>query len=126
MNMNMNIISKIIKIQKWVRHFLKGKKIRNNMKYQYKGLFKLKSFVIRCALDDFTFTYCKSYKKYIENVYNSIEVLINQDSDDEENYSLSFDQITIIKNILKKSRITFLDVKTVLKQLSIDQIQFIQ
>jgi hypothetical protein len=59
-------------------------------------------------------------------VYNSIEVLINQDSDDEENYSLSFDQITIIKNILKKSRITFLDVKTVLKQLSIDQIQFIQ
>ena len=96
------------------------------MKYQYKALFKLKSFVIRCALDDVTFTYCKSYKNYIENVYNSIEVLINQDSDDEENYSLSFNQITIIKNILKKLRVTFLDVKTVLKHLSIDQIQFIQ
>ena len=116
----------IIKIQKWVRHILKGRKIRNYIKYKYKNVFKLKSFVIRCALNDASFIYCKNYKDYVKNVFNSIQVWIHQDSDDDEDYSLSSDQITVIENILKKPCIVFTDVKTVLQCLTIDQIQFIQ
>jgi hypothetical protein len=115
----------VIKIQKWFRHCLKGKKIRNDMKYKYKQLFKLKSFVIRCVLDSNTFIYCKSYKDYINHIYNSIEVWINLDEDDEENYSFSLNQKTVIENILKKSHVNFNDVKTSLKTLTIDQLQFI-
>lgn len=119
-----NIELSIIKIQKWFRHCLKGKKIRNNMKYKYKRLFNLKSFVIKCILDSNTFIYSKSYKDYIKHIYNSIEVWIHLDEDDDENYSLSFNQKTVIENILKQSTIDFGDVKTALKTLTIHQLQF--
>ena len=119
-----NIELSVIKIQKWFRHCLKGKKIRINMKYKYKRLFNLKSFVIKCILDSNTFIYSKSYKDYIKHIYNSIEVWIHLDEDDDENYSLSFNQKTVIENILKQSIVDFGDVKTALKTLTIHQLQF--
>ena len=72
------------------------------------------------------FHYCKSYKDYVNNVYKSIQIWINQDSDDEEDYSLSKQQIKKIKILQKKPHIYYQDIKDLLKSLTLDQIQFIQ
>ena len=95
------------------------------MKYN-KNIWKLKSFAVRCTLDDTPFLYRRSYKDYVNNVYNSIQVWLHQDSDDEEDYSLSTKQILKIQEVQKKSRIYYIDIKNLLKQLTINQLQFIQ
>ena len=115
-----------VRIQKCFRHFLNGRKIRNQMKYEYKNIWKLKSFSVMCALDNTPFIYSKSYKNYVNNIYNSIQVWFHQDSDDEEDYYLSTKQILMIQKIQKKSNIYYIDIKNLLKSLTLDQIQLIQ
>ena len=79
-----------------------------------------------CALDDTPFIYSKSYKDYVNHIYNSIQVWIHQDSDDEEDYYLSTKQILMIEEIQKKPHIYYRDIKNLLKSLTLDQIQLIQ
>lgn len=128
-NLKNNIIRETyaaVRIQKCFRHFLNGRKIRNQMKYIYKNIWKLKSFVVMCALDDTPFIYSKSYKEYVNNVYNSIQVWIHLDSDDEEDYYLSKKQILMIEELQRKPHIYYIDIKNLLKSLTLDQIQLIQ
>jgi hypothetical protein len=115
-----------LRIQHCFRHFLKGRRVRNIMKYKHRNLWKLKSFAVMSALDDTSFIYCKSYKEYVDRVYKSIEVWIHQDSDDEEDYSLSTEQIAMIDELKQKSHIYYRDIKKLLKMLTLDQLQLIQ
>lgn len=114
------------KIQKCFRHFLLGRKIRNEMKYSCKNVWKLKSFAVRCALDESAFLYAGSYKNYVNNVYKSIEVWLHQDYDDDEDYRLTNTQRLEFEKIKKLGRIVFADIKELLKCLTLGQIQQIQ
>jgi hypothetical protein len=120
------ISNSVVLIQRSFRHFLNGRRLRNNMKYKHKNIWKLKSFAVRCALDKDAYLSCKNNREYVDKVYNSIQVFIHQDSDDEEDYSLSEQQITIINELKKKPHIYNIDIKNMLKGLTLDQLQFIQ
>ena len=119
----LRIIS-VVKIQRCFRHFIKGRIIRNRMKYTVNKISTLKPFVVACKLDSINFL-SKSYKDYVNNVYGSIEIWLHQDSDDETDVSFSKEQLLIIKSIQEKKHIFFKDIKNLLKVLTLNQLEFI-
>ena len=114
-----------IKIQNCFRHFIRGRCIRKNMKYKYKNIWRIKSFVVMNILDSPNFIYSKSYKDFIKYIYNSVEAYSYQDSDDESEIALNNRQVVEIKYIIEKNNILFNDIKSFLKSLSIDQLKYI-
>ena len=122
----MDELKAAIKIQKCFRHFINGRQKRFEMRYNCKNVWKLKSFAVRCALDENTFLYSKSYRQYLTNVYNSLNVWLHKDSDDVCDYSLSKQQYEIFETLQKKEHISFFVIKILLKSLTLDQLQFIQ
>jgi hypothetical protein len=119
----LRIIS-VVKIQRCFRHFIKGRIIRNRMKYTVNKIWTLKPFVVACKLDSINFL-SKSYKDYVNNVYGSIEIWLHQDSDDETDVSFSKEQLLIIKNMQEKKHIFFKDIKNLLKVLTLNQLEFV-
>ena len=115
-----------IKIQRYFRHFLEGRRIRERLKYNVHNIWNLKSYAVMCVLDNRLFLRLKSYREYVDRVYKSIQVWLHQDSDDEEDYSLTDQQIDKIRYLQEKSHINYKDIKNLLKLLTIDQLQFIQ
>ena len=114
-----------IKIQNCFRHFIRGRSLRKSMKYKYKNIWEIKSFAVMSVLDSPNFTYSKSYKDFINYIYNSLETCLYQDSDDECEVALSKKQLLEIRDIQKKYNILFNDIKSFLKSLSIDQLKYI-
>ena len=84
-------ISSAIKIQRFFRHFINGRKLRNQMKYKYNKIWKFKPFLVRCVLDGINFRYSTSYFKYIEHIYNNIEIWSHKGSDAyDDTFDISF------------------------------------
>ena len=118
-------------IQKHFKHFLNCKKIRILLNSDSRLCFyKLKNLQIISKLDGYIFNHISTnfkekYRKYIEYILNNLNIYLNQDDDDEEKCFLSIDQLNIISNIKLQKNISISDIKTILKCLTLRQLQFI-
>ena len=65
-------------------------------------------------------------RQSVIRIQKSLTIWLHQDEDDDIDYSLNEKQRQIIQSILEKTKITKKDIETILQNLNIDQIDFLQ
>lgn len=87
-------------------------------------IWKLKPFQVECALDRL-YDLSENNKKAVRRIYDSIQ-WAHQDSDDEADYSLSDEIRTVMDNVLCKKHAYKQDLRGILNELDMYQLQLIQ
>ena len=114
-------------IQGRYRHHLQGKKLRMRMTLKTQCYYFI-PYKIACVWDESKYCKSKSHnlREFVLNVVECINELCHQDSDDEEDYSLTISQTSILNKILAHPRVSRLDINLFLRSLTIWQLMLIQ
>lgn len=121
---------KALLIQKQFRHYLKGKKKRENLLYRYcTKLYNFKPFVISRIFDcSSLYRYKKNNRDFINKVILHLTVIHNRSEEDETDSTLlTTTQTDLFKYVLMYEKIIGVDVlKMLLRTLTIGQLAFVR
>ena len=113
-------------IQRIYRHHRKGRKHRKRITILYRRfIWKCKRFQVELKLDSNPYIHSKTSRDYINRIYNRLNVSLHQDSDDDEDYSLTNNQLNIINRVKKNEHIYKRDIRNILSSLTLTQLKFV-
>lgn len=113
-------------IQRIYRHHRNGRRKRKEIERKYRlFIWKCKRFQVERKLDSTPYMYSKTNRSYVDRIYDKINVSLHQDSDDEEDYSLTTDQNIILNSVKIKQNIYKRDIRKILSSLTLAQLQFV-
>ena len=113
-------------IQRIYRHHRKGRKHRKRITRRHRRfIWKCKRFQVELKLDSNPYMYSTTSRDYINRIYNRLNVSLHQDSDDDEDYSLTNNQLNVINKVRKNEHIYKRDIRKILSSLTLAQLQFV-
>jgi hypothetical protein len=121
---------KAVLIQKRFRHYLQGKKKRENLLYRYcTKLYNFKPFVIARIFDySSLYRYKKNNRDFISKVIRNLTVLHNRSEEDEDDSTLLTQaQTHLFTYVLMYEKIIGVDMlKMLLRKLTIRQLAYVR